>query len=102
MPINPEKCVMPLIPAALYARPDSSLGAVRFVMKDGSKKVTVLVSSPALENVEIADDHGYFCTFKLNRKSFERIASAKYENGFVQPDGTGCIRAVDMPLASVN
>ena len=61
-----------------------------------------LVSSPALENAEIADDHGYFCTFKLNRKSFERIASTKYENGFVEPDGTVCIRAMDMPLASVN
>jgi hypothetical protein len=55
-----------------------------------------------LENAEIADDHGYFCTFKLNRKSFERIASTKYENGFVEPDGTVCIRAMDMPLASVN
>jgi Protein of unknown function (DUF1488) len=102
MAINPERCVMPLIPVAQAAAADSSLGAVRFVMKDGSKKVTVLVSSPALENVEIADDHGYFCTFKLNRKSFEQIASTKYENGFVEPDGTVCIRAVDMPLASVN
>src|ERR1700730_18289664 len=99
MAVNPERGVMPLIPVAEAAADGK---AVRFAMKDGSKVVTILVSSPALENVEIADDHGYFCTFKLNRKSFERIASAKYENGFVQPDGTGCIRAVDMPLASVN
>ena len=93
---------MLLIPVAQAAAADSRLGAVRFVMKDGSKMVTVLVSSPALENAEIADDHGYFCTFKLNRKSFERIASSKYENGYVEPDGTVCIRAVDMPPASVN
>ncbi len=91
---------MPLIPVAQAAAADSSLRAVRFAMKDGSKKVTVLVSSLALENSAIADDHGYFCTFKLNRKSFERIASAKYENGFVEPDGTVCIRALDMPVAA--
>ena len=66
-------------------------------MKDGSKLVTVLVSSLALANSEIAEDHGYFCTFKLNRKSFERIASTKYENGFVEPDGTVFIRAMDVP-----
>jgi hypothetical protein len=91
---------MPLIPVAQAAAADSSLRAVRFAMKDGSKKVTVLVSSHALENVEIAEDHGYFCTFKLNRKTFERIASTKYENGFVEPDGTVCIRALDMPVAA--
>jgi hypothetical protein len=66
-------------------------------MKDGSKLVTVLVSSLALANSEIAEDHGYFCTFKLNRKSFERIASTKYENGFVEPDGTVLIRGMDVP-----
>ena len=91
---------MLLIPVAQAAAADSSLGAVRFVMKDGSKVVTVLVSSPALENAEIADDHGHFYTFKLNRKKFERIASTKYENGIVEPDGTVCIRAMDMPLAA--
>ena len=50
-----------------------------------------------VENSEIAEDHGYFCTFKLNRKSFERIASTKYENGFVEPDGTVLIRGMDVP-----
>ena len=89
--------VMLLIPVAQAAAADPSLGAVRFVMKDGSKLVTVLVSSLALANSEIAEDHGYFCTFKLNRKSFERIASTKYENGFVEPDGTVCIRGMDVP-----
>ena len=89
---------MPLIPVAQAAAADGN--AVRFAMKDGSKMVTVLVSSPAIEKSEIADDHGYFCTFKLNRKSFERIASTKYEHGIVEPDGTVCIRAMDMPLAA--
>ena len=48
-------------------------------MKDGGKKVTVLVSNPALEQIEIAptDHDAYFGTFKLYRKSFERIASKK-------------------------
>ena len=89
---------MLLIPVAQAAAEDGN--AVRFAMKDGSKLVTVLVSIPALEKSEIADDHGHFYTFKLNRKKFERIASTKYENGIVEPDGTVCIRAMDMPLAA--
>ena len=95
---------MPLIPVAQAAAADSSLRAVRFAMKDGSKLVTVLVSNPALENIEIApvDHEAYFGTFKLYRKSFERIASNKYDKGYVENDGTVCIRALDMPLASVN
>ena len=89
---------MLLIPVAQAAAVDGN--AVRFAMKDGSKLVIVLVSSPALEKSEIADDHGHFYTFKLNRKKFERIASTKYESGIVEPDGTVCIRAMDMPLAA--
>ena len=89
---------MLLIPVAQAAAVDGN--AVRFAMKDGSKLVSVLFSSPALEKSEIADDHGHFYTFKLNRKKFERIASTKYENGIVEPDGTVCIRAMDMPLAA--
>ena len=89
---------MVLIPVAQAAAVDGN--TVRFAMKDGSKLVIVLVSSPALEKSEIADDHGHFYTFKLNRKKFERIASTKYENGIVEPDGTVCIRAMDMPLAA--
>jgi hypothetical protein len=97
MAVNPERCVMLLIPVAQAA---AVCNAVRFAMKDGSKLVSVLFSSPALEKSEIADDHGHFYTFKLNRKKFERIASTKYENGIVEPDGTVCIRAMDMPLAA--
>ena len=73
-------------------------------MKDGGKKVIVLVSNPALEQIEIApiDHDSYFGTFKVYRKSFERIASKKYDNGYVEIDGTVCIRAMDVPLASAN
>jgi hypothetical protein len=80
------------------------LRAVRFAMKDGSKLITVLVSNPALENIEIAprECDSYFGTFKLYRKSFERIASEKYGRGHIEVDGTVCIRAMDVPLASVN
>jgi Protein of unknown function (DUF1488) len=89
--------VMPLIPVAQAAAADSSLRAVRFTMKDGSRPITVLVSNPALVNIEIAPTDRYFQTFKLYRQSFERIASTKYEKGFIEPDGTVCIRAVDVP-----
>ncbi len=95
---------MPLIPTAQAAVADRNLRAVRFAMKDGSKLITVLVSNPALENIEIAPQDGdnYFRTFKLYRKSFERIASDKYDRGHIEADGTVCIRAMDVPLASVN
>ena len=95
---------MPLIPVAQAAVPDPALKAVRFAMKDGSKKITVLVSNPALEHIEIApvDHEAYFGTFKLYRKSFERIASKKYDRGYIENDGTVCIRAMDVPLASAN
>ena len=83
---------------------DPGLKAVRFAMKDGSKRVTVLVSNPALENIEIApaDREAYFCTFKLYRKRFERIASEKYAKGHVETDGTVCIRAIDVPTVGAN
>ena len=95
---------MPLIPVAQAAVADPGLKAVRFAMKDGAKKVTVLVSNPALENIELApaDREAYFGTFKAFRKSFERIASEKYARGHIEADGTVCIRAMDVPVAGAN
>jgi hypothetical protein len=95
---------MPLLPFAHPAIADRSLRAIRFKMKDGSKPVDVLVSNPALENIDVVpiEQDDYFTTFKLYRKSFEQIASEKYDRGYVEPDGTICIRAMDVPLASLN
>ena len=66
---------MPLIPTAKPAIADRDRRAVLFVMKDGTKPISILVSNPALENIEIAPpvDEGYFFTFKLYRRSFEKI-----------------------------
>ena len=95
---------MPLIPVAQAAVVDPGLKAVRFAMKDGSKKVTVLVSNPALENIDVppVDREAYFGTFKIYRKSFDRIAQEKYAKGHVEADGTVCIRAMDVPVAGAN
>jgi hypothetical protein len=95
---------MPLIPVAQAAEADHGLKAVRFAMKDGSKKVTVLVCNPALENIELSpvDREAFFGTFKIYRKSFERIAREKYERGHVETDGTVCIRAIDVPTVGAN
>jgi hypothetical protein len=95
---------MPLIPMARPAIADRGRRAVTFLMKDGTKPINVHVSNPALENIEIAvhDGDDYFFTFKIYRKSFERIASRKYDLGHVEPDGSVCIRAMDVPLASIN
>jgi hypothetical protein len=95
---------MPLMPAAVAAIPDTMLRTVRFVMKDGTKPVVVLVSNAVLESIESATyDHGsYFRRFKRHRKQFERMASEKYDKGYVEVDGTVCIRTMDLPLESAN
>ena len=91
---------MPLMPVALRATADRS--AVRFAMKDGAKTIIVLVANPALEDIDIAPpDGGHLHIFKQYRKSFERIASAKYDRGHVEKDGTVCIRSIDLaPVGS--
>ena len=95
---------MPLQPVAQAAVADRNLKSVGFAMKDGSKRISVVVSNPALQNIEIADQDAdsYFLTFKLYRKTFEQIASRKFDMGHVEPDGTVCIRARDVPLASMH
>jgi len=95
---------MPLMPAAVAAIPDSTLKTVRFVMKDGTKPVVVLVSNAVLEDIESTTfDHGsYFRRFKRHRKQLERLASEKYDKGHVESDGTVCIKARDLPLQSAN
>ncbi len=95
---------MPLLSVAQPAIADHSMRAVRFAMKDGSKTVAILVSNPALESFDVAliEHDNYFATFKLYRKTFEQIASEKYDKGYIEADGTVCIRAMDVPFASVN
>jgi hypothetical protein len=95
---------MPLMSAAVAAIPDDLSEAVRFVMKDGTKPVVVLVSQAALEEIVSTppDRGGYFYRFKQYRKLFEQMASYKYDKGYVEIDGTVCIRAMDLPLNSAN
>lgn len=95
---------MPLMSAAVAAMPDNLLRAVRFVMKDGTKPVVVLVSHAALEDTESAllNESGYFHRFKQYRKLFEQMASYKYDKGYVEVDGTVCIRSMDLPRNSTN
>jgi hypothetical protein len=95
---------MPLIPVAQAATPDPATRAVRFAMKDGAKTITVLVSNPALEDIDspLTDAGGFFHRFKQYRRSFERIASAKYDKGYIEADGTVCIKAMDLPPGGTN
>ena len=95
---------MPLLPAAIAATPDNKFKTVRFVMKDGTKPVVVLVSNAALEDIEKPepDEGAHFHRFKQYRKRFERMASDKYDKGYVETDGTVCIKAADLPLVSAN
>jgi hypothetical protein len=77
---------------------------VRFIMRDGIKRVEVLVSTNALDDLDYVsrDDCSYFHRFKENRQRFEHIASQKYDKGYVEVDGTVCIRAMDLPLVSAD
>jgi hypothetical protein len=95
---------MPLMSAAVAAIPDDLRRAVRFVMKDGTKPVVIFVSHAALEDTESAllDESGYFHRFKQYRKLFEQMASYKYDEGYVEVDGTVCIRSMDLPRRSAN
>src|SRR5262245_29774442 len=94
------KIAMPLIPVARPAEPDHTRNVVRFAMKDGAKTVTVLISAPALDDVDIVPprDGRYLASFKQFRKNFERIASDKYDRGEVESDGTVLVCAMDLPF----
>ncbi len=91
---------MPLIPVARPAEPDHTQNAVRFAMKDGAKTISVLISAPALEDVDIPppDDGRYLARFKQFRKNFERIASDKYDRGEVESDGSVLLGVMDLPF----
>jgi hypothetical protein len=95
---------MPLMPAAVAAMPDDLLRGVRFVMKDGTKPVVIFVSHAALEDTESAllDESGHFHRFKQYRRLFEQMASYKYDKGYVEVDGTVCIRSMDLPGNGTN
>jgi hypothetical protein len=89
--------------AALAAVRDDMAGTVRFLMKDGTKQVVVLVTHRALVDSSAQVDGGdYFHQFKQYRKFFEQMASYKYDKGYVESDGTICIRLRDLPLESMN
>jgi Protein of unknown function (DUF1488) len=95
---------MPLMPAAVAAIPDNMLKTVRFVMKDGTKQVVVMVSKAVLDDIEsnTYDGASFFRRFKRYRKKFERMASDKYDKGYVEIDGTVCLKMRDLPLDSAN
>lgn len=91
---------MPLTRAAIPAVQDTTRGIVRFVMKDGGRRVDVVVSNAALDDFDYAspDQCSYFHRFKEHRMHFEIIASQKYDKGYVELDGTVCIKANDLPF----
>jgi hypothetical protein len=93
---------MPLTRAAIPAVQDKTRGLVRFVMRDGSKRIDIFVSNAALNDLDnvSSEECSYFHRFKEHRQRFEYIASEKYDKGYVEVDGTVCIRAADLPFIS--
>ena len=71
---------------------------VRFTMNVADRLINVFVSRHALEDIaqpEHGDEHVE--RFNEYRLRFEEIASWKYDEGFMEPDGTICIRGRDLP-----
>ncbi len=80
------------------ATPDRNIAAVRFLMKDGSRPISILISYTALERFGSTAGccKSSFDTFKRNRRLFEGLARAKYRQGHVERDGTVFIRPADV------
>lgn len=93
---------MPLIRSVIPAVPDPARGIIRFVMNDGGKHVDVVVSNAALDDLDYVspDESSYFHRFNVHRMHFETIASQKYDKGYVELDGTVCIKSHDLPFVS--
>jgi hypothetical protein len=69
-------------------------------MRDGGKRVDVVVSNAALDDLDYAsrEDCSYFPRFQEHRLHFEAIASQKYDKGYVELDGSVCIKTTDLPF----
>ena len=89
---------MSLIPSATPAQSDRQLSAVRFLMKDGARPVSIKICYTALERFGSAAGccKSSFDTFKRNRRLFERVARDKYIQGNLESDGTVFIRPADV------
>ena len=89
---------MPLISVVQPGAFDDDRFGVLFPMHDGSGTISILVSRHALEDVGTsAHVDGDLERFNEYRKQFEQIASDKYDRGFLERDGTVCIRGRDLP-----
>ncbi len=73
-------------------------------MTDGSKHVEVVVSHAALDDLDYVSplECSYFHRFKEHQLHFEAIARRKYNKGYVEVDGTVCIKAADLPFVSTD
>jgi hypothetical protein len=89
---------MPLDPVAQSAELVEDQEGVHFLMKDGERMLSILVSRHALEDIYAAE-HGdaHIERFNEYRIQFEQIASDKYDKGLIEQDGTVCIRGRDLP-----
>jgi hypothetical protein len=89
---------MSLIPSATPAQSDKQLSVVRFLMKNGTRPVPVLICYTALERFGSTAGccKSSFDAFKHNRRLFERVARDKYIQGNVESDGTIFIRTADV------
>lgn len=89
---------MPLDTVAQPGMLIADCDGVLFLMNDGARAISVLVSRHALESIDLPE-HGdeHVQRFDEYRRQFEQIASDKYDRGLVEQDGTVCIRGRDLP-----
>jgi hypothetical protein len=91
---------MPLIATAEPGHHHFVGGIVHFYMDDGDRRVRCGISRLALEVLEpelSPTKEGRMQAFQQHRRRIERAASAKFDRGQLEPDGsTILVRAADL------
>jgi hypothetical protein len=72
-----------------------SSGDVRFAAYDEDKRVVCVVSQEALQDYCDAATLGSMGAYEAYSGDIQAIASARYEGGLIEPDGTVIVRSAD-------
>jgi len=90
---------MPLVPTADPGHHHFASDIVHFYMDDGDRHIRCGISRLALELLEPElppTKEGRIEAFKQHRRRIERAASAKFDRGELEPDGTVSLGTADL------
>ena len=86
---------MPLTSAKDEYSPD--MGAIRFLMQDGSKQVPCRISHEALTDRGSTTGMNNAQIFEAYRPEIEQAASNKYDRGGIDPEGRVWVTTAEFP-----